>query len=178
MGKKGSIFRSVLAVLLIGVLLMGCVSQAPVSNTTQVTPVVEEKQAEVPKNTQPVTIEESTMIKTADSKNSTEKVEESVERVVADGTYTNSLQYNYHSGSETVAVKVVVKDDVITETSVSPSENAHENSKKIITSFNGALPELVVGKKIDELNIPKNVAGSSLTSAAFKAYVEKLIEEN
>jgi uncharacterized protein with FMN-binding domain len=111
----------------------------------------------------------------AENKTGTQIVTETIAAAVADGTYTDDVTYNYHSGTETVKVSVTVKDDVITAASVIASDQAVPMSRRIIGNFNNALPDLVVGKKIDKLNIPTNVAGSSLTTAAFKGYIDNLI---
>lgn len=113
---------------------------------------------------------------TTEIKTGNDKINEAIAAAVADGTYSDKLTYAYHAGEETVDVEVSVKDDVITSASVKPGPKAVNMSIKIINKFNAALPELVVGKKIDKLDIPKNVAGSSLTTAAFKEYLQKLIE--
>ncbi|NUN11358.1 hypothetical protein HUU53_01805 [Candidatus Micrarchaeota archaeon] len=115
----------------------------------------------------------------ADTKTGHDKIQETIQTAIADGTYESKVSYTYHAGTEKegqeeVDVSITVENDVITAASATPSDNAHVISKGIITKFNNALPELVVGKKITELDIPHNVAGSSLTTAAFKAYVEGL----
>lgn len=179
---KNSILK-IFTILSIAILLFGCLSSASVENTTSVTNSDVSSGMPVPtENGTPVdemiVKEESDVIKTADNKTSQEKIQESVELAVANGTYADKLTYAYHSGSEVVDVTLTVENDVVVNASVVPSSDAHNVSVKIINNFNAALPELVVGKKITELNIPKNVAGSSLTTAAFKAYVDKVIAEN
>ena len=56
--------------------------------------------------------------------------------------------------------------------------NADHTSQNYINAFNNALPDLVIGKKITEINIPHTVSGSSLTSAAFKNQLENLMSEH
>lgn len=109
----------------------------------------------------------------ADNKTAYDKNQTAIAKVIADGLYEANKTYRYHSGEVSVLFKVSVKDDVITEASAT-GNNADNVSTMIIGKFNRALPDLVVGKKINELSIPKNVAGSSLTTAAFKAYVGEL----
>ena len=117
----------------------------------------------------------ATATPTAETKTGVDKINESIAAAVADGMYSELVTYAYHSGEETVNITIAVKDGVVTEATVSPSEDAAQMSVRIINNFNDALPELVVGKRIDQLDIPKNVAGSSLTTAAFKGYVQKLV---
>lgn len=109
-----------------------------------------------------------------DNRTAYEKNQTTIANVIADGTYVGDIAYKYHSGDVSATVSLTVKGDVITSASVA-GNNADNVSTMIIGKFNKALPDLVVGKKINELSIPKNVAGSSLTTAAFKVYVEGLV---
>jgi hypothetical protein len=113
----------------------------------------------------------------ADNRTGYEKTQEAIAAAVPDGTYSDDVTYAFHSGNETVEINVTVVNGTITGASVTGINPSNNVSAKIIGNFNSALPELVVGKKIDELDIPKNVAGSSLTTAAFKGYVEGLVAE-
>lgn len=108
-----------------------------------------------------------------DAKPEAEKNQEMIEAFIADGNYEKNVTYDYHSGTEEVNIKITVKDNVITDASVE-GINSHKTSAKYIAEFNAALPEMVIGKRIDELNLPKQVGGSSLTNAAFQEYVKGL----
>ena len=110
----------------------------------------------------------------AENKTGYDKTQSAIASAVADGNYDANVSYAYHSGTETVEIKLSVKDGVITAASVT-GINPAMMSARIISNFNGALPGLVVGKRIDQLDIPRNVAGSSLTTAAFKQYVDGLV---
>jgi len=110
----------------------------------------------------------------ADKKPAQVEVQESLEKAIADGTYTEDVTYNYHSGSEKITISVTVADDIITDASIT-GNNPHKVSANYINGVNNALPDLVVGRKIDELNIPKQVAGSSLTTGALKQHIADLI---
>ncbi len=110
-----------------------------------------------------------------DTKTSYDKTQQAIATAVADGNYASNVTYQYHSGSETVEIKVSVKGDIITAASVTAQGQPTPVTAKIVGNFNNALPGLVVGKKITELNLPKNVAGSSLTNAAFQQYVAGLV---
>lgn len=111
----------------------------------------------------------------ADPKTSYDKNQSAIAAAVADGNYAANVTYQYHSGNETVEIKLAVKDDVITAASVTAQGQPTNVTLKIVGKYNDALPGLVVGKKITELDLPKNVAGSSLTNAAFKQYVAGLV---
>ncbi|MBI5224713.1 hypothetical protein HY989_02490 [Candidatus Micrarchaeota archaeon] len=111
----------------------------------------------------------------AESKTGQEKIVESIELAVADGTYVEDSTYDRPNGNETVTFSITVENDIVKAVSIT-THNPAPISAKIIQGFSDALPELVIGKKINELNLPKNVGGSSLSNAAFQKYVAKLIE--
>ena len=104
---------------------------------------------------------------------------EKIAQLIADGTYTKDVGYNYHSGHETITISVTVKDDVVTDASIT-SHNPNMMgpnmvSARYIGGVRDALPDLVIGKKIDQITIPRQVSGSSLTSGALRAYLQSLI---
>ncbi len=111
-----------------------------------------------------------------DTKSEIEQNQELITNFIADGTYTNDVTYNYHSGQETINIDITVKDDVVTAASVESVGETHKTSQKYIDGVNAALPELVIGKKINEINLPKQISGSSLTTAALKDHLQELVE--
>jgi len=167
--KKGTAFRmfALGTIFMLGLFLMfGCTSQqqtgAPQDNAMD-------------KSNAPV---ETTKIDNAQNKTGFEQTQETIALAIADGTYVEKVSYDYHSGTEIIEVSVSVENDVITSASIkSAGGNMHNYSVKLITAVNAELPALVVGKKITELEIPKNVAGSSLTTAAFKRQLEVLVQK-
>ncbi len=177
---KSKIVKSIKvgAVLFLGAgLLMGCLNSGPEAAKAPAVSTVEKTTPVTPDVPQTTTDVSTINASTADSKNSTEKVQESVSQAIADGTYIDNAFYQSPGGRDMVEFSISVKDDVITSASV-VAKDADETSEMYIEKVNNALPNLVVGKKIDTLDIPRNVAGSSLTIAAFKAYVEKIVAEN
>ncbi|PIT83921.1 hypothetical protein COU37_05545 [Candidatus Micrarchaeota archaeon CG10_big_fil_rev_8_21_14_0_10_45_29] len=149
--------------VLLSVFLAGCLSQDNGASARQVMPA----QGEIEKNMD---------ISAAGNKSSYDKMQEEIQLAVADGTYMKNVSYDYHNGTETMEVMLEVKDDLITSASIKGVGVMHPYSAKLISAVNEQLPSLAVGKKIDELDIPKNVAGSSLTTAAFKGYVQEVID--
>ena len=105
------------------------------------------------------------------NKSEVQKTQDQIAQFIVDGSYDNNVTYNTHVGQETVEIKVTTKGDIVTAASVTPV-NADHTSQNYINAFNNALPDLVIGKKITEINIPHTVSGSSLTSAAFKNQLE------
>ncbi len=118
----------------------------------------------------------------AENKTGYDITQQTIALAVADGTYTKDVTYTYHpgtpmQGNEVVTISVTVKDDVVTAASVK-ANNPVRMSVRYIEGLNAALPDLVVGKKITELNLPNQIAGSSLTTAAFKQYVNGLVQKS
>ena len=123
------------------------------------------------------TIVQKADLVTDDKKSQIEKTQDKINIVIADGTYSDKVTYDYHDGGhETIDIKVSVKDDIVTGASIT-GNNPDKTSEKFINGVNAALPDLVVGKRIDELNLPSQISGSSLTTAAFKKYVQDIIEK-
>lgn len=108
-----------------------------------------------------------------DTKDSTEKMHDTMMELIPDGTYTDDVTYSYHSGDEMITISLTVKDDIITDASITPHD-PHPVSAKFISGVNAALPDLVIGKSVKDVSIPEQVSGSSLTTAAFKGYFESL----
>ncbi len=102
------------------------------------------------------------------------KTQAAIANAVADGNYDAAVSYMQPKGQDTVEIKITVANDTITDASVT-AVSADPMSARYISNFNSALPGMVVGKKITEINLPHRVAGSSLTSAAFQQYVNGLI---
>ncbi|MFH0927078.1 MAG: hypothetical protein V1822_00690 [Candidatus Micrarchaeota archaeon] len=113
----------------------------------------------------------------AENKTSAQKVQEQIAAMVPDGTYMKNVSYNYHSGTETMEVSLTVQNDVVTGASITPMGTPAPFSLRMMEAVNGSLPNLVIGKRIEDISIPRNVAGSSLTSAAFKNYVQDVIDQ-
>jgi uncharacterized protein with FMN-binding domain len=87
----------------------------------------------------------------------------------ADGTYTESGDYQAPSGTETVTVTVTLADDTVTAVEVTgdatdPQAMLHQKE------FIDGIGAVVVGKKLDDLQVDR-VGGSSLTSGGFNAAI-------
>jgi uncharacterized protein with FMN-binding domain len=90
----------------------------------------------------------------------------------ADGTYEAEGSYQSPGGNEKVKVSLTLKGDTVSAVKVTP-ESENPNGKKYQGQFAGGISDVVVGKKIDALQVSK-VAGSSLTSGGFNQAVEKI----
>ena len=142
-------------------LVFGCVSQ----------------ETATPQDSSDTTIYGESQKVEAINKTGYEQTQDTITLAIADGTYTQEVSYEYHSGTESMEVSLSVENDIITSASIVPKGTPHQYSLKLMNDVNSALPNLVVGKKIDELDLPKNISGASLTTGAFKQYVNRLIEE-
>jgi uncharacterized protein with FMN-binding domain len=91
----------------------------------------------------------------------------------ADGTYTATGQYGGLPSS--IGVTVILVDDVITAVTVTPRAT-DPTSLDYQTRFAQAIPALVVGRNIDEVNLNK-VAGSSGTPDGFNAAIQRIKAE-
>jgi uncharacterized protein with FMN-binding domain len=88
----------------------------------------------------------------------------------ADGTYTATGQYG--SLPSSIAVSVTLVEDVITAVTVTPRAT-EPTSLAYQNRFAQAIPALVVGRNIDEVNLSK-VAGSSGTPDGFNAAIQQI----
>jgi uncharacterized protein with FMN-binding domain len=88
----------------------------------------------------------------------------------ADGTYNATGQYGGLPSSIGVAVTLV--DEVITAVTVTPRAT-DPTSLDYQTRFARAVPALVVGRNIDEVNLSK-VAGSRGTPDGFNAAIQQI----
>ena len=144
-------------------LVIGCTSQqspspASTANNSSGTPVLANKTDVI-----------------GDNKTAYDKTNQTIVQLIADGTYSDNVTYAQPKGNDTVSISVTVNGGIITAASV-VGIGPDSFSAKYQEGFNAALPDLVIGKKINELSIPKQVAGSSLTTAAFKQYVGSLVQ--
>jgi FAD:protein FMN transferase len=88
----------------------------------------------------------------------------------ADGTYNATGQYG--SLPSSIGVSVTLVDDVISAVTVTPHAT-DPTSLDYQTRFAQAVPALVVGRNIDEVNLSK-VAGSSGTPDGFNAAIQQI----
>ena len=89
-----------------------------------------------------------------------------------DRTYS---RFRYGSLPSSIGVSVTLVDDVITAVTVTPRAT-DPTSLDYQTRFARAIPALVVGRNIDEVNLSK-VAGSSGTPDGFNAAIQRIKAE-
>ncbi len=91
----------------------------------------------------------------------------------ADGTYTATGQYG--GGPSFITVKATLSNGVITIVGVTPHATA-PRSLELQRRFAAAVPRVVVGKPIDQVNVGK-LAGSSNTPDGFNAAIRQIREQ-
>jgi hypothetical protein len=89
-----------------------------------------------------------------------------------DRTYS---RFRYGSLPSSIGVSVTLVDDVISAVTVTPRATDPTSLDKQ-TRFARAIPALVVGRNIDEVNLSK-VAGSSGTPDGFNAAIQRIKAE-
>lgn len=85
-----------------------------------------------------------------------------------DGEYTVEGQY----GSKSIIVKMELAGDAIKQVEVTPNTTI-KMSLGLQKKFAAAVPEVVVGKPIDEIHLDK-LAGSSKTTQGFNDALERI----
>lgn len=88
-----------------------------------------------------------------------------------DGEYTVEGQY----GSKSIIVNLNLADDKIKDVKVTPNTTI-KMSLGLQKRFAEAVPEVVVGRPIDEIHLDK-LAGSSKTTQGFNDALEKIKQE-
>jgi uncharacterized protein with FMN-binding domain len=85
--------------------------------------------------------------------------------VYKDGTYSATGSYMSPGGPDQVGVTLTLKDDLITDITVTPEPGDNE-SARYQNKFASGYKPLVIGKDISTVHLSK-VSGSSLTSKGF-----------
>lgn len=89
-----------------------------------------------------------------------------------DGTYTADGNYTSPGGDEMINVKLTVKDNTVTDVTVTGNtRNATDTTYQ--NKFIGGVKQVVVGKKLSGLKLDR-VSGSSLTPQGFNDAVSKI----
>jgi len=93
-----------------------------------------------------------------------------------DGTYSATGQYMSPAGQETIAVSVTLKDDAITDVTVTPQAE-DPTAAQFQQRFASGVAAVVVGKDIDEVQVGA-VSGSSLTGAGFDTALKDIAAQS
>jgi len=93
----------------------------------------------------------------------------------ADGSYTETGQYQSPNGTETVDVTLTLADGVVTAVEIG-THPSNPNTEHYQGEFAGGIAAEIVGKSIDDISVSK-VAGSSLTSGGFMQALEAIMAD-
>lgn len=96
------------------------------------------------------------------------------ESTYVDGIHTAIGNYGSHDSS--IAVTITLVDDVITGIQITP-DATDPTSLDLQRRFADAIPAVVVGKRIDEVNIDR-LAVPSPTPDGFETAIEQIKEQN
>jgi len=151
------------AIIALALVVTGCgaavekTTTTPMDSTTQ----TETTATEAPEtnNTSPTTTGSVTASSTS------EETTKPATSVYKDGTYNVVGDYNSPAGAETIGVSVTLKNDVITDSTVTP-EATHPKSVYMQSQFIAGFKPQVIGKKIADVKLGK-ISGSSLTPLGF-----------
>jgi hypothetical protein len=100
--------------------------------------------------------------------------EASKESTYVDGVHTATS--NNGSRDSSIAVSITLVDDVITDIQITP-HTTDPTFLDLQQRFSDAIPAVVEGKRIDEVNIDR-MAVSGLTPDGFVAAIEQIKEQN
>jgi len=92
-----------------------------------------------------------------------------------DGTYTATNDYIVPSGNESITVKLTVKNNVVTDSEITNSENDRD-SAEFQESFADEYKSEVVGKNVGSVQL-SFVAGASDTTDAFNQAVQDIANQ-
>ena len=95
--------------------------------------------------------------------------------VYKDGTYSADGNYNSPGGPDSVSVSLTLKDNIVTDATVTPKPG-DKVSAKYQDIFISGYKQYVVGKNINDINLSK-VSGSSLTPIGFNDALNKIKAE-
>ena len=91
----------------------------------------------------------------------------------ADGTYTAAGQYG--GGPSFITVKATLANGIITAVEVTPHATV-PRSLELQRRFAAAVPKVVVGRPIDQVNVGR-LAGSSNTPKGFNAAIRQIKDQ-
>lgn len=96
----------------------------------------------------------------------------STQSTYKDGTYTATGSYMSPGGMDQVGVTLTLKNDIVTDVSVSPMAGDN-TSERYQAMFVAGYKQYVVGKDIDKVKLDK-VSGASLTPIGFNEAITKI----
>ena len=93
-----------------------------------------------------------------------------------DGQYSATGNYNSPGGAQAIDVTATIKDDKITDLTVTPKPS-DPKSERYQTQFSQSISGVIVGKSLNDNLDPGNVNGSSLTHAGFVQAIDQIKQQ-
>ena len=103
------------------------------------------------------------------SKSIEERQEETLSQLIQDG-----VTYRTPAGEETLEITFQITNDIVDEVSLELVGEANPTSQRYAQQSEAGLRNLLEGKNINDVEIPNSIAGSSLTTTAFKNHIRDL----
>ncbi|MEC8339620.1 MAG: hypothetical protein VXZ40_03260 [Nanoarchaeota archaeon] len=108
------------------------------------------------------------------SKSIEERQEETLSQLIQDGVYIEEVTYRTPAGEETLEITFQITNDIVDEVSLELVGEANPTSQRYAQQSEAGLRNLLEGKNINDVEIPNSIAGSSLTTTAFKNHIRDL----
>jgi uncharacterized protein with FMN-binding domain len=121
------------------------------------------------KKTASQTVQETVSVQNSGSANPT--VSSSIS-AYKDGTYSADGSYSAPGGVETIGVTITLKNDVITDSSVT-DKSVDRESREYQDNFAANYKQFVIGKNISSVQLDK-VSSSSLTPNGFNKAIQQI----
>jgi hypothetical protein len=103
-------------------------------------------------------------------------VEDTASPGIPDGTHTANVTYFTPKRDEySLSVSLTTENGVVTDATIIYGQGAEVDPNP--QRFDGAYREVVIGQKLEDINLSR-VGGASLTTAAFNEAVEQILTEN
>lgn len=120
-------------------------------------------------------VTQESAVTTSSSTTSTTDTANSSSSTYKDGTYTATGSYLSPGGTEQIGVTVTLKNNVVTDVSVTPKPVSEEGAQ-FQNIFSGNFKQYVIGKDIASIHLT-TVSGSSLTPQGFNDALTKIEAE-
>ncbi|MDD5318520.1 MAG: calcium-binding protein [Candidatus Pacebacteria bacterium] len=170
MQKPNSLFKAIVAVVVIGVVSLGVLIYLGLKNDEDGS-VAGSSNAnnQVASDSVPSPSGQDVTAQIAQTSQATKETSGSVYK---DGTYSAQGNYNSPGGPESINVTLTIKNDIVTGAGVTAMAK-DRTSQRYQGYFISGYKQYVIGKNISTISLDK-VSGSSLTPAGFNMAIQKI----
>ncbi len=107
------------------------------------------------------------------SQSDEEVQQESLQQLIADGIYVESISYSTPPKVELIDVTIAIEGGIVTDISILGID-PHPTSLNLQRRSEEGLRDLMIGKKVEDIQIPDRVGGSSLTTKAIQQRFQEM----